>query len=148
MTLGEYTVRAEVLIDHPIEDVWTFVADPENDPQWCPLVSGTAPAEGGVGRRYRYEQRFGPMKREGTIEIVAEEAPLRLELRTLVMGGEFLGTYTLEWVGDGTRFAHTNRVRWSGPMRVLSPVQRRATKRLMDRQLGRLKALLEEAPPR
>lgn len=144
MSLGEYTVASQVRIERPIQDVWAFVSDPENDPTWCRLVSDVSPTEGGPGRTYRYVQRFGPMKRDGTVEIVSEDRPRGMGMRTRVMGAEFVGAYTLEADGASTVFTHTNEVRWSGPMRVMSPLQRRVTKRIMDRQLGRLKILLEE----
>lgn len=143
MTLGAYTVRSEVRIDRPIEDVWAIVSDPENDPKWCRLVSGTARDEGGPGRRYRFVQQLSPIRRKGTTEIVSEDAPRRLQMRTRVMGGEFLGTYTLEERRGSTLFAHVNDVRWSGPMRVMAALQERVTKRIMHRQLESLKALLE-----
>ena len=38
MSLGEYTVRSAIEIARPVEDVYAFVVDSENDPLWCHLV--------------------------------------------------------------------------------------------------------------
>ncbi len=59
------------------------------------------------------------------------------------MGGDFDTTYDLQAIDAGTRFVHTNRVRWSGALRLLHPIQKWVTRRTMQRQLGALKAILE-----
>lgn len=59
------------------------------------------------------------------------------------MGGVFDFDYRLEETCGGTRFRHTNDVRWLGLMRIMHPMMKRVTKRGMDRQLGLLKEVLE-----
>lgn len=147
--IGKYTVRSEIEIRRPPEDVYGFVADSENDPEWAPLVpevTRIGDGENNLGR-YRFVQRFGPMQREGTIEILSASAPTDLRGVERVMGGTLTFSYHLEPTGAGTRFVHTNEVRWSWAMRLMQPVQRVVTKRLMNRQLGILKSTLEREGP-
>lgn len=89
-------------------------------------------------------QQFGPIQRTGNGEIVSASPPTKLQGRAEVMGGEFRYTYRLESVDEGTRFTHTNEVRWGGPIRIMHSIQQRMTQRIMDRQLQTLKELLEK----
>lgn len=56
MPLGEYTGSSEIDIARRIDEVFAFVADPENDPQWVPLVPDVTPIDdSGAGHsRYRF----------------------------------------------------------------------------------------------
>lgn len=146
MAIGEYTVQSEIDIGRPMEEVWAFVADPTSDPQWCHLVPDVAlvgPQTDGHPR-YTFIQQFGPIQRTGNGEIVSASPPTKLQGRAEVMGGEFRYTYRLESVDEGTRFTHTNEVRWGGPIRSMHSIQQRMTQRIMDRQLQTLKELLEK----
>jgi uncharacterized protein YndB with AHSA1/START domain len=42
-----------VEIDRPTADVFAFVADPRNDPRWCPKVRSVEQAAGLQGRNRR-----------------------------------------------------------------------------------------------
>ena len=59
---------AEITINRPIEEVFAYIADNENDPQWCvPVVETTriAGAAPGLGARYTFASRVGLMKVRG-----------------------------------------------------------------------------------
>jgi uncharacterized protein YndB with AHSA1/START domain len=78
---GDITVFqtvAEITINRPIEEVFVYIADNENDPHWCvPVVettwiAGNAP---GVGARYKFASKVGLMKLRGEFEITGFEVP-------------------------------------------------------------------------
>ncbi len=147
MALGEYVVEAEVVIDRSPEDVFGFVANSENDPQWChlvPEVTRVGRSEGGLPR-YTYVQLFGPTRSEGTVEVDSLSPPTEFRSTTEVMGGVFKTLYTLAPSNGGTIFKHVNQVRWSGGMRLMHPVQKVMTGRIMKRQLSKLKSILESS---
>lgn len=117
----------------------------ENDPQWCHLVPETTRIgdEVGPGARYRFVQKFGPTRHEGTIEVLAARPPGWIHLQSAVMGARFDTEYCLEPEDGRARMIHVNRAHWTGLMRLLHPVQRKVTERIMNRQLGALKRILE-----
>src|SRR5215208_1276216 len=50
-------VDQSVVIERPLEEVFAFLADPENDAQWTPMVTETRKtSEGPLGVGTRYEQ--------------------------------------------------------------------------------------------
>ncbi len=145
MALGEYVVEAEIVIGRSPEDVFAFVADSENDPQWCHLVPDVVrvgETEAGLPR-YRYVQLFGPMRSEGRVAVESMSPPSEFRSTTEAMGGTFKTVYTLTPSTGGTVFNHVNQVSWSGGMRLMHPVQKVMTRRIMNRQLAKLKSILE-----
>lgn len=145
MALGEYVVGAEVVIGRSPEDVFAFVADSENDPQWChlvPEVTRVGETEAGLPR-YKYVQLFGPMRSEGTVEVNSMSPPSEFRSTTEAMGGVFKTVYTLAPSDGGTVFNHVNHVSWSGGMRLMHPVQKFMTRRIMNRQLSKLRSILQ-----
>lgn len=145
MALGEYSVRTEIVIDRPLDDVFAFVADALNDPRWChlvPEVTRIGQSDAGLPQ-YRFVQMFGPTRSEGTVEVMSMSPPSELHSVATVMGGVFDTAYHLEATNGGTRFTHINEVRWSGGMRLMHPVQKSMTQRIMNRQLSALKSILE-----
>ena len=145
MPLGEYTLTREIQIDRPIEAVFDFVADPENDPKWCRLVPDAAfkgDPETGLGP-FEFVQIYGRSTLPGKGEIVSITRPTGLRSTLSVMGGEFTSTYQLESMTGATMFRHTSHVRWGGARRILHPILKRITSRTMERQLADLKSQLE-----
>ena len=66
-----YLPEATVRIDRPMEEVFDFVADSENDPLWCiPVIettriAGDAP---GLNARYTFAAETGRLKPSGELE--------------------------------------------------------------------------------
>ena len=144
--LGEYSVTAEIVIDRKPEAVFDFVADLENDPQWCrlvPEVTFTGDRSTGLGT-YDFVQMLPRNKRTpGTGEILELSRPTALRLRSSFDRTSLEAEYQLQPVGEATRLTHTNHVRWSGTLRLLHPILRWNTKRVIVTQLADLKSLLE-----
>lgn len=73
-------VTVEALIPWPPEMVFDFIADPANDPLWCPTVSdvrpGTPSADGLP--RYTFMQHVGPLHHRESNEIIEFVRPERL----------------------------------------------------------------------
>src|SRR5439155_13463473 len=63
--------RATAVIDKPVEEVFAFAADPENDPRWSSAVSKarrTSKSALGLGSRYEQVLRFVGRRLEVTFE--------------------------------------------------------------------------------
>ncbi|MCB0200122.1 MAG: SRPBCC family protein [Caldilineae bacterium] len=137
---------AEITIDRPIEMVFAFIADNENDPQWCvPVVEttrivGDAP---GVGARYSFASQVGIMKVHGEFEITGFEP-----LKTIEWEGEssivkFSGQYRLRPTATGTHLTEHSAFEPKGLMKLLKTVMRPQYDTTYETQLQRLKRLLE-----
>jgi uncharacterized protein YndB with AHSA1/START domain len=142
-------VRAEreVVIARSAEEVFAFVADPLNDPRWCPKVKACEQVEGdGPGLGARYRARHQPTRLKAAAEIgveVTEYDPPRLvRLREEDDDGVFDVTYLLEPAGEGTRFTQRSDVEWKLP-KPLQLVADRMVPRHLDGQMKALKRELE-----
>lgn len=75
------TITHEEMIERPVADVFDFIADPTNDPQWClPVlaaeqIKGVGPQE---GVRYRQTVKPGPKALTNTLEITEYRPNRRL----------------------------------------------------------------------
>ena len=127
-------------------DVFSFVADPENDPRWCEKVLSCRHVEGeGAGAVYRARHRPTRLKRAMDIDvrIVALEPPSRARLREEDDDGVFEVAYTLAAVPGGTRFTQVSEISWKLP-RPLQALANRMVPRHLAGQAKRLKRVLEE----
>ena len=138
----EHTIE----IEEPIEAVFDFVADPRNDPRWCPRVTWCRQVEGdGPDVGARFEALEHPSLRRAqtrVIEVVAVEPPHRAVTRQTDEQGEFVIEYVLRPSPGGTLLTQRDDVTWTLP-RVAVPIGRRIVARHIRDQLGRLKRLLE-----
>lgn len=136
-----------VEIDRPIDEVFAFVADPRNDPRWCPRVTWCEQRVGdGVAAGARFEALHSPtMQRTHSrwIDIVAADPPRTVVTRQEDEIGVFTITYTVERAGAaGTRVTQRDDIDWK-VARLARPVARLIVRRHMADQLRRLKRLLE-----
>ena len=141
-------VSSTVTIDRPLEDVFAYVADYRNDPAWRPEVKEM---------RYLSEEPVG-------VGIHALETSVlwgrRLVTETLIsaydpnrrldwdfVSGPFRvrGSRTFEAVDGGTRV--TSELEWNPAARLArmaAPAMTRSYQRMLDRNLQRLRTILEE----
>jgi len=75
----------EVTIERPVDEVFAFFANPENDPRWRPgLVKITHESGEGVGARYAQELKGpGGAPIKTVTEVVALDPPRRIEFATV-----------------------------------------------------------------
>ena len=138
--------EASVTIDRPVEDVFAFVSDPENDEQWASGVSDVAKtSEGppGVGTTYRGVIRFLGQRVEWTSEVTKYQPSEAVAFR--VSGGplQLDETVTFEPVGGGTKVDVVYEGDPGGLFELGSRVVVRMWQSQMEGDLAKLKALLE-----
>lgn len=146
-------IRRSIEIDRPPAEVFEFIRDPQNDPQWCPTVSepeqveGQGPVPGAV---YHQVHKPGPAKpTQLVVEILEVDAPHHVRMRTTDELGEFDVRYELEELpGDRTRLTQVDDTGFTGFGRLLQPILFLAIHRGIKRQFRELKQLLEEATAR
>ena len=109
-------IKAEqtVVIDRPIEEVFAYVTDQTNTPNWqAGLVEAkrTTASPIGVGTKHTFVRNFMGRRMEADNEYVAYE-PNRLVTFRTTSGPPLVASYLFDAVPDGTRL--TSRVELQG----------------------------------
>jgi uncharacterized protein YndB with AHSA1/START domain len=134
-------------IDRPPREVFGYLSDLENTPNWNWAIESTRKVGGGeigVGTRYR-QIRAVPRRAVETLEITALEPDTRLEVTGDLASFQARLAYHLEPLGGATRV--TNRVELDPPA-LLAPLNAVLAKRIkaaVADNLGMLRARLESA---
>lgn len=140
-------VRTEIVIERPLDEVAGYAGDPTNAPQWYVNIQSvewqTSPPVA-IGSRLDFVARFLGRRLAYTYEIVALESQSRLVMRTA--DGPFPMETTYTWTADGngrTLMTLRNRGEPSGFSTVAAPMMATAMRRANNKDLARLKRLLE-----
>ena len=137
-----------VVIERPLEEVFAFVTNRENDAQWAPVVTETRKtSEGplGVGTTYEQAGRFLGRNVEMHFE-VTEYEPNRKIGQRLMSQGQLVATSvcSVEAVSGGTRLTITGEAQTSGFFWLLpDSIMLFPAQRIMGVALRNLKELLE-----
>jgi uncharacterized protein YndB with AHSA1/START domain len=140
--LPSMLIDREIEIARPLEEVFAFVADPRNDPRWCPKVLSV---EGGP-ERYDVVHKPVPLRpaRRLSMTRVREEPPRMIEWHQDDGTDVFKVTYELSPAADGgTRFVQRSDATVGAVPRFLHPLWRHGISRDVARQLRVLKRALE-----
>jgi uncharacterized membrane protein len=139
-------METSIVIDRPLEEVFRFTTDFENQPKWqSRLLEAKKMSEGpiGVGTTWRLRAKFLGRRIEFEQECT-EYAPNR------IYGGKsrsgpfpIAGRQTYERVGGGTRINVTGEVQPGGFFKLAEPLVVRMLKRLTEADLANLKDLME-----
>ena len=152
----------QINIARSAEDVFAFVSDPRNDPQWHDTVLEVTPlSEGPIRRGSTFAAVFRPQGSSVTYDLVAEmtvyepgrtsEARVRFAEprgRLPAMIGHFVLTFQVEPAGSGARLSRGVETRDAAlRYRLLSllvaPISRRSNDARQDELLERIKTILE-----
>jgi uncharacterized protein YndB with AHSA1/START domain len=112
-----------ITVARPIEEVFAFLADAENDPRWRGAVLDIARVEGeGVGARYRQGVK-GPMGRRvpADFEITEYAPPRAIGFRGTAGPVRPEGRYELEPVDGGTRVRFSLAFQPRGFAKLMTP---------------------------
>ena len=126
-----------VVIDRPIEEVFAFLADGENDPKLSPRVleiAKTTDGGGGVGTVSASTVKDAGMKNKGEFKLTEFEPPTRIRwaelFKNLVTAPE--GGYDLAREGSGTRVTIYNVLEGHGPGKLIAPLALRSARKGAD----------------
>lgn len=133
-----------VTINRPVDEVFDFVADPSNEPDWhFDVTEVLRPIEGPyrLGETFQWVVRFGGSKTY-SVEITALEPNRLIEITTREGAVLPVLTHTFQQDGNGTRYTRRVRFQTTGLLRVLAPVMKRINNP-NTRWAENLKTLLE-----
>jgi len=140
-------VTTEITIQRPFEEVAAYAGDPENAPKWyvnIKSVEWKTPPPLRVGSRVAFVAHFLGRRLAYTYELVELVPGSRLVMRT--SEGPFPMETTYIWQPAGprvTRMTLRNRGEPSGFGKVMAPFMASAMRRANQKDLAKLKALLE-----
>lgn len=140
-------VLTEIVIDRPVQVVAEYAADPSNAPEWYVNIESVEwqtepPVQ--VGSRMDFVAHFLGRRITYTYEIVEFVPYERLVMRTAQ--GPFPMETSYQWSAPNDRSTHMslrNRGEPSGFAGVAAPLMSAAMRRANQKDLARLKSLLE-----
>jgi hypothetical protein len=131
-------------IERRIEDVFDYVADPCNFPDWNSAVAVVRPASpDGAGTTYAMQRRLPDGRAGNQLEVVTSERPREFVIRTTSGPTPFLYRYRFIAGEGGTDVRLDAEVELPGAARLLPGLARRAVKHGVDENLATLKLILE-----
>jgi uncharacterized protein YndB with AHSA1/START domain len=129
--------EATVVIDRPIEEVFAFLADGENDPKFSPRVleiAKTTDGRPGVGTVFASTVKDAGVKTQREFKLTEFEPPTRIRWaetsKNLVMARE--GGYDLAQEGSGTRVTIYNVLEGRGRGKLIAPLALRSARKGAD----------------
>jgi uncharacterized protein YndB with AHSA1/START domain len=134
------------LIGRPIEEVFDFVADERNEPQYNPRMTHAekvSPGPIGVGTQFSSVMTRAGRAAEMSIEFTAYDPPRRLASRTHLSNMDIEGVLLFECVPEGTRMKWVWDMELRGVYKLLGPMVRWMGKRQELAIWTGLKRLLE-----
>lgn len=141
-------VSTSITINRPVEDVFAYVTDVTNDPEWhTDALEARKTTEGPIGLGTRWHVRFKPSMgiSEGDMDVTAFE-PNRMEVMHGQLGPmEPTLTYLFEPANGGTRLTRRVQIKVSGWMKVMTPLMGMMTRKSSAGFLDNLKNVLERA---
>jgi uncharacterized membrane protein len=141
-------VETEIEIDRPRTEVAAYVSDVDNATEWytnIKAVEWKSPKPLGVGSRVAFVAQFLGRRLAYTYEIRELIRGQRLVMST--SEGPFAMETTYAWEdtpSGGTRMRLRNRGNPSGFTKIAAPMMARAMRRANEKDLARLKKLLED----
>jgi len=141
--------EGSVVIDRPIDEVFAFVANGENDPKFSPRVQKIEKkTDGPVGQGTVYAStvKDAGMTTEREFELTEVVAPTKIRWaersKNAITAAE--GGYDLEPAGEGkTKLTIYNVLEGHGIGKLLAPLALRAARKDADPFVNRIKAAVE-----
>jgi uncharacterized protein YndB with AHSA1/START domain len=142
---------ATTTINRPIDQVFAFLSDGENDRKFSPRVQEikkTTDGPIGVGTVYASTVKDAGMKSGREFRLTEFEQPTKIRWTEISKNAITVpdGGYDLEPAGDGaTKMTIFNAFEGHGFGKVLLPLAARAARKDADAFAGRIKAAVEES---
>jgi uncharacterized protein YndB with AHSA1/START domain len=135
-----------VVINRPSEQVFDFLANPENDPRWSAASDEmwkTSDGSVAVGATFAQVGSFLGRRLEFLLEVTAYEPNRKFGMKVTAGPIKFAGMRVLETVPDGTRVTFIGGGQPGGFFRIAEPLLARAAARQLKADLAALKKVLE-----
>ena len=139
-------VETSVVINRPVEEVFEFVAAPENTSQWVSgLLEAKRVSKGSValGAKSTQVRQFLGQQMKTTFEVAEYEPNKKLAFKTHAGPLKFEGAITFESVEGSTKVSIIAQAETRGFFKKAEKIAPLAAQRQMETDFATLKALLE-----
>lgn len=140
------TVEVSTVINRPVEEVFAFAGNVENNPQWQSSVSeARVTSEGpvGVGTTYRYVAQLLGRQIDTDGEITEYDPNGKYSFRSASGPFPIEGALTCEAAEGGTKVTLRLEAEIGGFFKMAEPLVARMIKRQFEADMANLKDLLE-----
>ncbi len=141
-------LEVSTLIDRSTQDVFPFIGDAENGSEWSTHGTHyvkTTQGPIGVGTAFRFTGKFMGRRVDGTRTITEYRPNDTIGFRQ-DKPIAFAGHYTFEPVGRGTRLTFAVEGDVPGVYGLIRPIFERTSRQLFEKDLRKLKGVLDAAP--
>ena len=140
-------VEESIVINHPIEEVFAFVANFENHPKWesnFQKVKLLASIPTGVGTTYQCELKLPGQTAMSKFEITEYEVNKKIAFEAEAAGpAKPNGSFLFEAVPGGTKTTLLPRPEFRGIFKLLEPMMAGYVRKQNQEHLIKLKQILE-----
>ena len=139
-------IEHSVIIDRPVDEVFEFVINPENEPLWIPgTLEAKQISEGPlvVGTRLRITARLFGQTNESTWEVTEYEKNRRRGAKSISGSMPYAFVESYESVEGGTKIDAVAQIEAGGLAKLAEPIIARMARRQMETKFANLKALME-----
>ena len=139
-------VERSILINRPVDQVYAYVSDPRNDPQWQTGINettivGDAPLA--VGTQIKGARTFMGRKLEAVLEIVSLQPNQSISMKSVKAPFPFTATYTMASEGEATRVNAVVDLEPAGFFKLAEGMLSSNANKEMEQSLATLKNKLE-----
>ena len=143
-------IEHAVEIDRPVEEVFCFIARPENEPKWragLTTSEGTSDGTMEVGSTGRRVQSFLGRKMENDWTVTELTPNRRMAVRSTSGRTCYSSAYSLEPAGDGTKLTFESDAKTGDFFKIPDPIVTRMARRQLEADMTALKTLMEKPAP-
>ena len=135
------------LIDRPVKDVFSFVANPNNMTKWNSAVVSIqqiTPGAVGIGTKFKSVGEALGRRMEGEVQVTAYEPDRKTGFQMNAGPVQVNVTLTFKPVGTGTKLNLNAQGNPGGIFKLAEGVLAGRVKSMMEENLTRLKSVLEK----
>ena len=140
-------LRNSIVINRPVEDVFSYMTDAENLPHWMSeLVAAEQTSEGpvGVGTEISAVANVLGRRIETTQEVLKYRPNTKFAIKSASGPAENEDEFTFEPVAGGTKVTRVTKAEVVGFFRMAEPLVTRMLNRQFQTNFANLKDLLED----
>ncbi len=141
-----FKYEKSVFINRPLQDVFDFVANLENDPKWqASIVSVKQTSDGpvGAGSTFRYHTKYLGRKSETEIQLTSFDPPNGASVKVLSGPVPFGNTYKFKAQDDGTLLTFMGWAEIGGFFKIAEGLAGKQIEKKMEADAAALKKVLE-----
>lgn len=148
---GEMRVESSVVIGADQRTVWDYITRPEEGPRWqegAVSTRVTTPGPVRLGTEMDHVGRWLAMRihTHAVVTVFEPHVAYGYDISTAMAATPARMRYRLEAIDGGTRLTLSNDAMLLGLMRPLEPILRRSVQAMFDRDMHRLRDILQALP--